>query len=407
MRLSFLCLCFAACAVPEPDPLLSGGPDGGGGELSAACRLLAGCCPRWPEDLRRSCSGPAEVTGENGESGCRAMLANLATATYCPELDVLSCSAELRAAAPGICVPDAGPGPTDGLETFTPSNLGPIQPPAGVADVTVASANLLCEVDTATGSGPCLSGANRFVAMTVQGFDVLFARSLVVEGRTLLMLRGARPAIIVATETIDVRGGIDVGWLGRSSLDTALRPGALTGGPGVGGTWYGGGGFCGKGGGGFNGASMGGAAYGNAALVPLTGGSRGANTMSGAGAGALQLVAGRKITVAGLINATGQEGFRAPGGSGGAVLLEAPVVEGAGQIVASGGKGAPNVNTDTGGGTAGAGAQPNGGDATVAYASGGGGAGRIRINAKTMGFGGTLDPAEASGCATKGSLAPR
>jgi hypothetical protein len=333
------------------------------------------------------------------------MINNLATVTYCPELDTSVCLPALAAAVPGICTP---PAPTDGLDSFTASNLGAIVPPTGVTDVTVPDNGdfTLCEVDTATGSAPCLGGS--FVAMQMQGYDVLFARSLVLSKWVLLELRGTRPVIVVATETIDIHGAIDVGYL-TDFLDTTPRPGALSSGPGVGGQYYGGGAFCGTGGRGFQGASMGGASYGNASLTPLLGGSRGYDAMndSGSGGGALQLIAGHKIIVAGLLNATGQKGFDAPGGSGGALLLEAPVIEGAGKLDAHGGAGAPNINTNTGGGAAGAGTMPNGGDATVAYASGGGGAGRIRLNTRTLSFTGNMDPAESTGCATVGELQPR
>lgn len=397
-----------ACVSVDATPSQPSGAAAGGGELSAACQLLAPCCDRWPDDLRRSCSGPAEVKGPEGDSACQALLSNGAAKAYCPELDILDCSAELRAVLGDKCIDRDGGGGTGGdqvkvgLDTFEASNLGKIVPPAGLADVTFGTGTegVVCAVDDASGQSSCLSGANELVAKRVGDFDVLFAKSIVIAEGAFVELHGTRPVIVVAAERIEVKGMISVGYTTTNLLDDQPRPGVHTTGPGAG-TASGGGAFCGAGGGGFDGTG-GGKTYGNAELVPLTGGSTGSGS-SKAG-GAIQLVAGAKIVISGLVNANGQDGFRAPGGSGGAVLVEAPSITGNGSITANGGDGDGNVNTETGGGPGSTSAVVDGKNATVAYAYGGGGAGRIRLDARQSTFVGTTSPAEDTPCTTKGVL---
>jgi hypothetical protein len=394
-------LAAAACSVTASSP--SSSSSSGGQELSPACALLATCCGRWPDDLRASCTGPASVKGAEGESACKTFLANGTATAYCPELDILNCSDAMRNVMGDQCVGgDGGAGGPVGLASFAASNLGVITPPAGAADVTFDGSMLACDVDTGTGDSACLSGTNKFVAERVGDYDVLYAKSITIADNALVTLEGSRPVILVATDTITVRGYLSIGFTSQSLLDTKPRPGAQSTGPGVGGSYYGGGGFCGKGGGGVDGQG-GGASYGTSELVPLVGGSNGSNA-SGPGAGALELVAGTKIVLDGLVNANGASAYDGGGGSGGGVLVEAPTIEGQGQISANGGDGGKNVNSNDGGGKGGAGATRDGGNATVAYASGGGGAGRIRLNARTQGFKGGLSPSESSTCASKGAL---
>lgn len=398
----------AACS--STDGASSSGATTDPNQLSPACTLLASCCDRWPADLRRSCSGPASVPGAEGESSCKALFSNgAAVVAYCPELDIGNCSAELRAVMGDKC--GGVPPVVVGLETFAASNIGKITLPDGIADVTLGDGAKFtaCDVDTASGKSTCLTGTNAFVAKTIGNFDVLFAKSIVVGAKSQVTLSGTRPVILVAATSITVNGLLDIGYV-EVLTGTVERGGAQETGVGVGGQYSGGGAYCGKGGDGFsdkNGSQgVGGKVYGNATLIPLVGGSSSYDASDGPGGGAVQLVAGSKVTVAGVINASGKTGYNSGGGSGGAILVEAPQIDGAGQVVSNGGAGAMNHNANQGAGTGGGGDAPDGTPATYAYAAGGGGAGRIRLNARSQNFTGKLSPSAKSPCATTGELAP-
>jgi hypothetical protein len=192
--------------------------------------------------------------------------------------------------------------------------------------------------------------------------------------------------------------------------------------------------------------------YGNPELSPLRGGSTGGVTEpasgAGRGGGVLQLVAGASITVAtgGVIAVTGKGGaqFGIGGGSGGALLLEAPLLKINGTLSANGGAGANGLTGGpdgtltaepargtkedgpgrkvTVGGNGGAGTTPAGtagtttGDASSgpsdsARAGGGGGAGRIRLNSRcgAVGLGprAIITPALCEECGSQGRITPR
>jgi len=171
------------------------------------------------------------------------------------------------------------------------------------------------------------------------------------------------------------------------------------------------------------GGARGGQIYGGARLIPLIGGGGGGGggangdlrARGGDGGGALQISAGRSISLSGRISAAGGGGRAAEstdlpsigggggGGAGGAILLEAPDVNLFGQVTVQGGPGAsgncpsssargsdggdeliaeaPGDCTGDGGAGGGTGGQdgqvgaPNGGNG-----GGGGGHGRIRVN---------------------------
>ena len=81
--------------------------------------------------------------------------------------------------------------------------------------------------------------------------------------------------------------------------------------------------------------------YGNTSLVPLLGGSGGGGHVSaqeggGAGGGALLIASSASITVDGVVRADGGYGAHAGGGSGGAIHLKAPVVDGDGSFSTAG-----------------------------------------------------------------------
>lgn len=288
---------------------------------------------------------------------------------------------------------------------------------------------------------------------------------------------GSLPLVLVAATDVDIAGRLSVA---ANELPDALgpgpggfaggTPGEVAGeGPGAGSaggvsnpTWNdaggGGGGFGSSGGAGgptfldadpsFAGGD-GGGSYGNVLLVPLQGGSGGGagapdyadpRPAGGNGGGAIQLVAGRSITVrsTGFIDASGSGGRSdemisgGGGGSGGAILIEAPVVtiEPGGAIGANGGAGAGGSIVDgrgedgradsapamgsVGGGEGGGG---DGSDQDGAAMNGilgqdggggGGGAGRIRINdaSGTTDFAGArVLPRLGSCCAQQGTVA--
>jgi hypothetical protein len=284
---------------------------------------------------------------------------------------------------------------------------------------------------------------------------VLVVNSLIVGAENVFAPTGSRPLVVVAATTMELGGEIQV--------KTGMRPGPVPSaqwdgvpGPGPGGgkqgqnTMYaggaGGGSYCsagGKGGDDYNQPSGGqpGAVYGTPALVPLEGGSSGAMARGSScvdtnseGGGAMQLVAGESITIDGWISAPGNggcDGYRwggSAGGSGGAILIEAPEVTHNGNLAANGGggggdfyPGAPGNETaspaagDCGGNGA-AGDQPakNGADDSDTTcdtpSAGGGGAGWIRINTATgtvtQGASAVLSPTLSTNCTTFGTLSP-
>jgi len=163
----------------------------------------------------------------------------------------------------------------------------------------------------------------------------------------------------------------------------------------------------------------GGAPTGNPTLIPLRGGcdSGAVGPAKGSGGGAIQLVSRTKIAVSGVIAANGSS--VTGGGSGGGILLEAPVVEVSGSVVANGGAGAggcifprsgENGRLDAIPATAGVGCSDTGRDGgsggagntgagngvsinragtgvTAVFAGyGGGGVGRIRVNTASGGL---------------------
>lgn len=324
-----------------------------------------------------------------------------------------------------------------------------------LADVTVSSR---CAID---GESVELCGEPDVGTALVRQSDgtdlrVLFARSIRVMPNASIAIKGTIPVAIVAVGDFEILGAIDASasWDGASpgGFQSPRKSESIGGGPGGGGAGSptsagGGGGYCGQGG---TGASIDGAAteggkpYGNPEIAPLVGGSGGGVggvATAGSGGGAVQLVAGGKLTVgkSATIAAGGGYGnfWGAPrlqqasgGGSGGAILLEATEVVLAGTIAANGAGGGAKLdgkdaqastNAALGGtspdgskgGSGSAGDAARGDDALWSGAvdnapAGGGGAGRIRINTKSGApiTGGVLSPSPASACATFGAVKP-
>ncbi|MBX3233351.1 MAG: hypothetical protein KIT84_33690 [Labilithrix sp.] len=259
-----------------------------------------------------------------------------------------------------------------------------------------------------------------------------------VQPAATLEVRGSLPIVIVALDVIDVQGTFSAVGSGAASIAKS-KGGGQGGGEYLSGGGGGGGGFCGRGGAGglFGGTGApGGSPYGTPELVPLLIGSAGAAESNGycAGGGAIQLTAGRSVTVGagGRLNVGGDGGYYySGGGSGGAVLLEAPAVSIAGIVAANGGGGggggttnhdgaaggpsdrpAPggSAGTDSAGGEGSGGAGVDGAAGLhrtegTARGGGGGGAGRVRINSRTPAeVSGVVSPSLDTPCATRGPL---
>jgi hypothetical protein len=271
-------------------------------------------------------------------------------------------------------------------------------------------------------------------------YAVFVAKNVHIAADKILEVGGERPVVIIALESIVIDGSIQVkeGFSGAYPLGNAQQDGA---GPGAGkgssnttSGSGGGGGFCGKGGNGGAATALGGPSYGSPELLPLQGGSTGGALFAAEGGGAIQLVAGREIVLkaGSYIDARGG-GAVAGGGSGGAILIEAPTVKISGSVTANGGGGgapggqggtpggrtatpalggrnAENIN----GGDGGAGATANGTNGVLSptpgdgsgSASGGGAAGRIRINTRSGAaeVSGLVSPSLGSACGTQGTL---
>ncbi|NOZ86795.1 MAG: hypothetical protein GXP49_11085 [Deltaproteobacteria bacterium] len=198
-----------------------------------------------------------------------------------------------------------------------------------------------------------------------------------------LKLKGDAALAVLASQTVDIQGNIDL-----SASNGSPGPGAEKFPMEESNTWYGGSGgsYGGRGG---NVPADGYKERGSARIEPLIGGQNGQDgcggRTGGGGGGALQITAGEKITMSGVINAGGGGGLGgnartdavedkdciggAGGGSGGAVLLESLEVALTGTIAANGGGGGGGGNND---GEAGG----NGSDATADLNPAAGGQGR-------------------------------
>lgn len=276
------------------------------------------------------------------------------------------------------------------------------------------------------------------------GLCVLLGRGILVTGTVKAV--GARPLVIVATETLSITmsGAIDVASRNNQTPAAAASFSACTGSDGTntsgndagGGA---GGSFQGNGGDGGDGDVPGGAAAAGLAMPPtfVRGGCKGYKGGIASGAiaydggdsgGAVYLVAGTRIDVSGEINASGGGGRGGAiggngnsggsgGGSGGLIWLDAPIVSASGKVFANGGGGGGSsssvipgntggTSTDpTMGGMAGSGAGAGGTGAAGSNLSGsngattasgggggGGGAGYIQVFATQSNLTGSISP---------------
>ena len=360
-----------------------------------------------------------------------------------------------------------------GLSGFHPSNL-PVPLPTFASYATISQTTASCTFDTDTMSSMnCLTTDDKTLlhATVITLADrrellVVYVESYILPAAKLLYISGMRPLIIAANSDIQIDGTIVAAYEATSHWYAGGAPGTTTpvrggicpiasasGGGGPGGAaaalllGAGGGGFCGMGGQGSAGldggtGSNGGSPYGTPELVPLVGGSSGGSTDQTSftihGGGAIELVAGGSVTIGstGIVNMGGggtSSTHGLGGGSGGAILLEAPTVAVSGVLTANGASGAdewgggvdgPATSLPAAGarglaGDGSAGVNLNGKDAVLMTtataatgpAGGGGGAGRIRLNAKCGGTGllavgssALISPDVTTTCYSKGTL---
>ena len=234
---------------------------------------------------------------------------------------------------------------------------------------------------------------------------------------TTVVGRGPYPLVVFAVDTITVTtaGVIDVAshramTNGAGANDCASANGNFNsnGGGGGGGGSFGSSG--GNGGTGASGTAPGGLAEPSTMVVSalrggcaggLGGGGAGMDNLGGPGGGALYLVAGAKISIAGTLNASGAGGAggggsRAGGGgggSGGMIVLGAPMIDISGSAFANGGGGGGGADN---GATGMSGADPSG--ALVAATGGrGGGSTSCGVGPGCGGDGGYRDAIAANG----------
>lgn len=309
------------------------------------------------------------------------------------------------------------------------------QPPSG-------SRSLAGPIDTGVSSPECAA----LVAPGRTDVCVVAGRELSIQSGNVVSGSGARPLVLVATDTIvlspsavlDVssRRGGTTGAAANSSLcaTDGAAPGTRAGGYG--------GSFGARGGNGGDGANggTGGTSPSTSESTTLRGGCAGGSSGGGAsgggdGGGAVQLVASTiQLDAGSLIHASGAGALGAAsaskgaggGGSGGMVVIEASTITGTGNIVARGGGGGEGsdgsagadgadpdplalpteasggTGSSNGGGDGGTGSQDsaggNGSDGTFSSSNpgggggGGGGAGVVRIIGASAGFTGTVSP---------------
>jgi hypothetical protein len=277
--------------------------------------------------------------------------------------------------------------------------------PTGAIDVAAPTT-----FDTGIGSGGTqLTCSNPLSGGT--GYCVLAAGTITIGSQ--LSAVGTRPLVLVAADSIDVIGTLDVAShrapmesIGAGADPIGCSAGTLpatssgTSGGGAGGSFIGKGGNGGNGGGASGGT---GGARGNAVSLGtvLRGGcpgQDGAGTGKGArghGGGAVYMIAGRAITVHGGINAGGEGGAGGigsnngggGGGAGGLIGFDAPttIFMATGVVIANGGgggegggssgaNGAPGFDSDSNtavsGGSGGSSAGGDGGDGSAGAVGG-------------------------------------
>ncbi len=393
-------------ALIEPDETRLGGSEGGI-LLRDAAMPSDGALPR----------DGGRVDGGSRDSGCTL-------APSCAGGVVTSCSGTTP------CALGCAPTGEARCAEMAPSNVAATLWRDDAPSVELLAGTIMFD------TGACTStSAATMIVPQLNGPElcVVMVRDLTMRTGAWLVVRGARPLVLMASGNVVVESGaiIDVSARGRTAGPgggVGGRPGSADGqgeAPGIAGVHAGtyddggggGGGFCGVGGsGGMGGTGAGGTGGGPASaalLVPLRGGSggglgRGANQPGtagttgpgGAGGGALQISALGELRIEGSLLAgggggqgggndsvIGNWGAGGGGGSGGAILLEARtlIVGVAAVITTSGGGGGGG-----GGGTSAGGPGDDGAlslDRAARGTSGGtyGAAGGVSGGAATLG----------------------
>lgn len=257
------------------------------------------------------------------------------------------------------------------------------------------------------GACPEVSGPVAQTSASGPQVVILRAQSFAVASGTTLRLVGQYPVIIAVQGDAAIAGAIDASADGGTpgaggNRDCGSSAGTDgTGSNSAGASGGGGGGFGTTGGDGGSGQygtpGTGGAARGVATIEPLLGGCGGGRggacpeTATGAGGGAFQLSVAGRLSVSGVLSSRGgdaadgcgQEGGGAGGGSGGAILLEASMLEVASaSLSAAGGNGGAGANGPAGGrgATSSASSGTDGSDDDWDGGSGGGGGyGRVLV----------------------------
>jgi hypothetical protein len=314
------------------------------------------------------------------------------------------------------------PVPVEPLLGFAPSNIAGVQATQRTLGDFVVDTNN-CRVSGRAGTISCLD-SSRFAHAIVTSKDgtelsVFVVKSLHVTSKGMLQLAEDVPIAIVALERATVAGQIYASGGGAGGDTNEQYPGAgIPSGrrPGYPERGGGGGSFCGSGGD----LPTASPTYGTRELIPLIGGSSGGLTEDahpGAGGGAFELVAGEWIEITGSIHMDGSMGeagivHGAGGGSGGAILLESPMVSVTGTLSANGAKGGLGKGGLAAGvGSSGTNLQGQPGTSSssgVGAGGGGGGAGWIRINTLEGRFdfgAGALSPAPNTSCVSVGAIA--
>jgi len=270
-------------------------------------------------------------------AGCEKM-----NPKYCPaHPDDPDCAARIDAAGMDSDAYD----PIDARATYGAGNYAVDLPTVGPAMLMLGSFNT-------SGGNPCIS-AQAWVNMTQPDACFVVARNVTIQDATIT---GSRPLVVVATDTLTIKGKLDVASHNASGVLTS-GPGAINppaggcagtapqtdsggGGGGAGGTFTTKGG---NGGTGNAGAANGGIAA-NSMTMPMllragcsgqTGGAGGTGGSGGGGGGAVYLLAGNVIDLStAQINASGAGGAigvnRGGGGGGGAggmvvVFVDSPM----------------------------------------------------------------------------------
>lgn len=347
------------------------------------------------------------------------------------------------------------------IQPFTPKNVPPEVNLGSPGELILNTANCGDSpvIDTAKGViNGCTESkiAGTFTLMPITQSNtslgtleagLLVTRRFVIEQGMKVSVEGNRPLIVVALDEAIINGHLQAsgaGGVARAGGFGKTENGQNGLGPGGGGrssvqSGAGGAGFCGKGGAGSMLGMNGGKTYGNPENEPLIGGSSGgaAEYTPSVGGGAVQISAGTRIDIGvlGVIHVGGGGvGYKGNGGgSGGAILLEAPKVRVLGRLAANGGGGSsglapgasagadatdddqPAIGGQTapkgGNGSAGSTIDGQPGDASGTDGDlgggGGGGAGRIRIDVaegEPELTNAVISPAKGTACFTIGKF---